>query len=194
MTDLIDLVSKQLDAGTLAKISSQLGAKPSSTQNAIESAVPLLIAAMNRNASKPQGAQQLASALERDHDGSMLDHLSGFLNKGPSSSDNRIADHLLGSKRDTAERGIGQASGLSSDTVSKLMATLGPIVMAAASKQMTQNGGLGGLLESLGSSESKAKQSSGGSVLSSLLDGDGDGDVDIADLTKLGGGLLGRFL
>ena len=73
------------------------------------------------------------------------------------------------------------------------MATLGPIVMAAASKQMAQSGGLGGLLESLGSSDQKARQTSGGGVLGSLLDGDGDGDVDIADLTKLGGGLLGRF-
>ena len=77
------------------------------------------------------------------------------------------------------------------------MAALAPILMGALGKQQRQQGfdasSLAGFLGGE-QKEIERKQPGTGGILSSLLDKDGDGDVDIADLAKHGKGLLGRFL
>ena len=192
--ELMDLITSQLDQDALSQIAGKIGGNSSGTQNAIESAVPLLLAGLGRNAKQGQ-AGNIQKAIEKDHDGSILDNLSDFLGQGPSQRDNRIADHILGAKRSTVENKVAESSGLSSEGVSQLLATLGPIVMGALSKQQKQSGSGGSDLASmLGSVEQVLGGGAGGNALSGLLDGDGDGDVDVSDLTRLGGGLLGKFL
>lgn len=193
MSELFDLVASRLDPQSLGQITQMLGGDEAGTRNAIESALPMLLAGLNRNAAQG-GAEAIGQAIERDHDGSILDDVAGFLNRGPSQADNRIVDHIFGQGRGRIEQNIGQSSGLSSDKVGQLLATLAPLVMGAAGRQQRQTGGgLGSLIDALGSADRSARQKPGGGVLGSLLDGDGDGDVDVADLTKLGGGLLGQF-
>lgn len=191
--DLMNLITSQLDGDALSKIAGSIGGNSSGTQNAIESALPLLLAGLGKNAQQGQ-AGNIQQAIEKDHDGSILDNLSDFLEKGPSQRDNRIADHILGSRRSTVEQKVAESSGLSSQGVSKLLATLGPIVMGALSKQQKTGSGGSDLASMLGSVEQLIGGGSGASALSGLLDGDGDGDVDISDLTRLGGGLLSKFL
>ena len=83
---------------------------------------------------------------------------------------------------------------MSTDDVSRLLAMLGPVVMGALARQQNQDGsGATDLAAMLGSAEQRARAMPGGSALAGLLDGDGDGDVDAADLTRLGTGLLGSF-
>jgi len=68
----------QIAGPALGQISGQIGADPQSTQTAVSAALPLLLGALARNASQPGGAEALAGALGRDHDGSVLDHVAGF--------------------------------------------------------------------------------------------------------------------
>ena len=112
--------------------------------------------------------------------------------RGPSQKDNRIADHVFGSKRSTVESKVSESSGLSMEGVASLFATLGPIVMGALAKQQKSGAG-GGLTDLLGTAEQTARSMPGSDALTGLLDGDGDGDVDVSDLTRLGGGLLGSL-
>lgn len=190
---LLDLITSQLDESSLSRIAGRAGGNRSGTKNALESALPLILAGLSRNAQQGQ-AGDIQKAIVKDHDGSILDNLSDFLAKGPSQSDNRIADHVFGNKRSTVEQKVAQSSGLTVDDVSKLLATLGPIVMGAMAKQQRQGGaGASDLAAMLGSADQQARAMPGGSALADLLDGDGDGDVDAADLTKLGTGLLGSF-
>lgn len=83
MAGLLDLVSQQLSGSTVQRLSQQIGADPASTQKALSAALPLLVGGLARNAThSPQGAQSLARALDRDHDGSVLDNLGGLLGGG----------------------------------------------------------------------------------------------------------------
>ena len=79
MSGLLDLLAGQLGGGTTQQISQQLGANPQQVQTAMQAAIPALVGALAKNAQTPQGAQSLASALERDHDGSVLDNIGGLL-------------------------------------------------------------------------------------------------------------------
>ena len=47
-------------------------------------ALPALLAALQGNAATPGGSRRCCRALDRDHDGSILDDLAGFLGQGPS--------------------------------------------------------------------------------------------------------------
>jgi len=61
--------------------------------------------------------------------------------------------------------------------------------------QRMQSGGMdaGGLGQVLGQERARVQQQGGlgGGLLGSLLDQDGDGQVGLGDLLKIGGGLLG---
>ncbi|MGO4776017.1 DUF937 domain-containing protein, partial [Lysobacter sp. 2RAB21] len=64
---LTDDLLNQLQGQPLAQLGSQLGLSQTQTQSAVSAALPLLLGALGRNASQPQGAEALFGALQRDH-------------------------------------------------------------------------------------------------------------------------------
>lgn len=196
MSSLLDVLNQQLSGDTVRQLSRQLGADEASTARAVEGAVPLLVSALARNTARPQGAQSLLGALDRDHDGSVLDDLGSFLGGGRTAPGDAILGHVLGSRRDTAENGLSRMSGLDPQTVSRLLAMLAPIVMGALGRtRREQRLDPGGLAEMLGGERRRAERAAPDAMgmLGQLLDSDGDGQV-IDDLAKLGSGFLGQML
>jgi hypothetical protein len=104
-----------------------------------------------------------------------------------------ILGHILGGNRQRAESGLGQASGLGGNA-GQLLQILAPIVMSFLAKRV-QAGGMdaGGLGQMLGQERTQAQSRAtpGGDLLGSLLDQDGDGQVGLSDLLKIGSSLLG---
>ncbi len=193
--DLASMVIGMLGSGELNQLSSQLGADSASTQKAVSAAVPLLLSALGKNASSPQGAEALLGALSRDHDGSILDNVGAMLGSGALGKDGAaILGHVLGGKQGTVAAGLGKTTGLTADTSGQLLAMLAPLVMGSLGKTQRQSGlDAAGLASMLGGQREQAKAGLGG--LSSLLDMDGDGDItdDVVSLgSKLLGGLFGR--
>ncbi len=189
---VLNLLTQQLGGSAVTDISRQLGSNQKATENAMAAALPMLMGALARNASKPDGARALHDALSRDHDGSVLENLSGFLQKPDEQAGNGILRHVLGNKRNTVEAGVAKASGMDAGSVSKMMAMLAPLVMGTLGR--TQRAGnmdataLAGVLANERKEVEKSNPALGG--LSRLLDRDGDGDVT-DDIANLGKGLLG---
>ena len=184
----MNLLNGALGSELTAGISKQTGASEAETQSVISTALPALFGALQNNASSSQGAQGILSAIGSKHDGSILDNLSGFLGSNDTSDGNGILKHLLGDKQGALEQGISTKTGVSSSTVSKILAMLAPVVMGYLGKQSRSNNvsdenGLGNLLGGLMGGQS------GSNVLGGLLDQNGDGKLGIDDV----GGLLGGF-
>jgi hypothetical protein len=106
-----------------------------------------------------------------------------------------ILGHIFGSRQPRVASGVGQIGDMSGSQSSQLLAMLAPIVMAVLARMMQNRGadaqGLGGLL----GGEARQVRSNDGGLLGAVLDRDGDGDVDLADLLQNGqllGGLFGR--
>ncbi len=95
MDDLMESIAAQLRGAPMAQLSNQLGADSRTTQNAVQAALPLLLGALAKNSADGGGAEALAGALDRDHDGSILDDLGGFLGAGPSSDGAAILGHVF---------------------------------------------------------------------------------------------------
>lgn len=201
MAGLAELLAPMLAGGNLEQLSGKLGSNNGQTSDAIAAALPMLTAALARNAAKPGGAEAINNAIERDRHDQVLDQLSGFLsgnmNGGKATSGDAILKHLLGGRRSNVENAVGNASGLDSAQITKLLATLAPLVMGALAKQKQQTPtatGAGGLADLLGGERQRLQQSGMDGLLGSLLDDDGDGDVDGADIARKGMDLLGGFL
>ena len=78
MFSLQDLLGQQQGNEAVREISNNVGAEPSAVSSAIQAALPAILGSLANNASDPQGAESLNSALEQDHDGSILDNLGGL--------------------------------------------------------------------------------------------------------------------
>lgn len=199
---LVDELMAQLQGAPLQQMASQLGATPAQTEEAVGAALPLLLGALGRNAAAPQGAADLFGALQRDHgDGPDLGGLLGALLGGgaaaqgaPAQTDGAgILGHIFGASQERAETGLGQATGLGAGA-GQLLQMLAPIVMSFLAQRMRAGGmDAGGLGQVLGQEHARVQQQDGlaGGLLGRLLDQDGDGQVGLGDLLKMGSGLLG---
>ena len=105
-----------------------------------------------------------------------------------------ILGNIFGSAQPRAESGLGQVTGMSSGQAGNLLKILAPIVMAAlASRVRAQNMDAGGLGNALGQERARVQNQGGlgGGLLNAVLDQNGDGKLDLSDLLKIGGSLLG---
>lgn len=193
--ELINFVNDQLSGPRLTQLSQQLGLSEQQTQQALPAAVAALTGAMAQNAAQPQGAQQLSNALAKDHDGSLLDSLDGFLggaNPGALGAGASILGHIFGGRQPQVAGNLGRSTGLDPQTMARLLAMLAPIVLAyLGRRQRQQKLDPGALATELGNErrtiETHPQARTG---LGALLDRDGDGQV-LDDLADLAGGFLG---
>lgn len=196
MSSLMDLLQSTIKDSSIGEISKQLGQDEQTTSNAIDSALPMLIGALKRSTAQDAG-KGLSKALETKHDGSILDDVAGFIQRDDQSDGRGILGHILGQNRDAAAMVLGAKSGISESKAASLMATLAPVVLGALGKAKSQKKLGGGDLTQLLNDESESLQQRSPSVmgaLSGLLDSDGDGDTDLADILKHGKKGLSSFL
>ncbi len=203
MANLLDLLSGQLDDNLIDNLSSKIGgADRQQTATAAQGIMSTLISGLAKNASTPEGAASLASALDRDHDGSVLDDLMGMLGGQAQPQQARalngsgIIKHILGDKQNGAVDMISKTSGLDSEKTGNLMTMIAPMVMGLLGKQKKQSGlDIGGLMGLLSGTVSQQKQSGNPlmDMATRFLDKDGDGSAvdDIAGM--VGKGLLGKL-
>lgn len=205
MANLMDLLQGQLSEGLIDQLSQQLGgADKQKTEVAAQSAISTLMAALNKNAQSPDGASSLASALERDHDGGILDNLGALLGQAAAPQEPSmpaalngagILKHVLGGKQSNAIDMIAKMSGLGGSQTGNLMTMLAPMVMGMLGRQKKQQGlDAGGiaqfLMKSVGSASAKQQEMG---LIGKFLDQDGDGSV-MDDLAGMGMKMFGKFL
>lgn len=189
--NLTGLLSEALNQNTISQISQQLGADESATSNAIQAALPMLLGGLANNSASEAGAMSLLGALDRNHDGSILDDLGGFLGNYQSGPGAGILGHVFGGNQGAVEQSVSQASGLDMSKVGPLLMMLAPIVMGALGRARQQEGiGAGDLAGLLGGATQEVGAGSALlGVLSSVLDRNRDGSA-IDDVAGMIGGLL----
>ncbi len=198
----MDMLQGQLTDVMIDQLSQKLGgADRQATQTAASGILSTIVAGLAKNATKPGGAESLASALEKDHDGSVLDNMMDMLGGGnaPSGMERAmngagILKHVLGGKQAGAADIISQMSGLQSGQAGSLMEMLAPMVMGTLGRQKKQNNmnpsDLTDLLSGTLSSETNKRQEMG--LIGKFLDQDGDGSV-MDDLAGMGMKMLGNM-
>ena len=199
MAGIFDLLNSDLGKTIINGVSGSTGTDQNKTSSVLTMALPVLMKAMERNASTPEGAQGLMGALSGKHDGSILDNLGGLfgggVNQDVTNDGDKILGHVLGQRRQGVEKVIGEKAGLDMGSVGNILKVAAPILMGVLGKQSRQNnvssagdlsGLLGGLLGGASNTGAVTKEQT---FLEKVLDSDGDGSVidDVAGMV-LGGG------
>ena len=206
MASILDLLNSDLRKQLISGASAQTGQSADKTSSVLTMALPFLLGAMKKNASTPDGAAGLLSALGGKHDGSILDNLGGLFSGGVDDAVQQdgegILGHILGNSRPNVENALSQKSGMDAGSVAQILKVAAPILMGVLGKQTRQSNvsdssGLGSLLGGMMGSQSAPQDQS---FIESLLDADGDGSIidDVAGMVLGGskkkgglGGLLG---
>jgi hypothetical protein len=207
MSGILDLLNSDLGKTIVSGVSGQTGQSAAKTGNLLTMAMPVLMQAMRRNASTPQGAEGLLGALNGKHDGSILDNLGGLFSGGVDHNvmddGGKILGHVLGGSQQNVTNALSAKSGIDAGSVADILKVAAPILMGVLGKQQKQqqvsnSSGLEGLLGGLLKGNSPQQEQS---FLESILDADGDGSVidDVAGMVLGGnkkndsglGGLLG---
>ena len=195
MDAMVNQLLEQLTGAGLSQVCGKLGVDEGTARTALSAALPLLVSALARNASQPQGAQALHTALTNDHDGSILNDVASFLQNPQSANGAGILGHILGSQQSTVTQGLTQGTGMDSAQVEQLLQIAAPLVMGSLGQQTRQQGlDPKGLSAFLGSQQQQAHQSNPDmmGLLNGLLDagqgGQGNDDLFGALGKMLGGG------
>lgn len=172
MEGVTKLLLGKLGQDGLKNLAEKFGADQGQVAGAMESAVPTLLNAISTNTKSPAGATNFLSALERDHDGSILDNIGGLLQNPQIGKGAGILKHVLGDKRGEVENQLAAKSGLSAGNMGGILEIVAPLLMGFLGKQKKQAG-------TVFSSDNIS------SVLSALSGGKG---LDISSLLKMAGG------
>ena len=189
MNNILQELMSQFGDQELEAISKKAQIDKSQASSALEGIIPTLLGVMANNTQTEGGAYSFLSALDRDHDGSVLDDVAGFVTSSDSGPGAGILNHLLGNNRNAVEDKISQQSGIGSAAIGKLMEIAAPLVMGYLGKQKKSQsgfdtGGIGSLLTGLAG---KANQDSSFDLTDVIVTSGGDQKNDL-------GGVAGKIL
>jgi hypothetical protein len=207
MEALMNLLNSDEGKQIIKGISQETNQDENVTGDVLSMAMPMLMGAVKKNVSSPEGAMNILSALTSKHDGGIMDNLDVFFGGGVDDADKNEGEGLLGTllggSQDQVVNMIAGKKNIDVNTVLNILKVAAPIVMGYLGKENGQKGdgsaqGLESVLERF---TGDGKQQG---MIESLLDGDNDGSVldDVAGMllnssSKSGGGigsLLGGFL
>lgn len=183
-----------LQGQDLGNLASQVGGNEGEVKNGVMAALPAMLAALGKNAGTEKGAEELNNALEKKHDGSILDNLSGYLSNPDLKDGAGILNHLFGNQTSNVANAVSQSSGLDTNGSMKMLQMLAPILMGMLGQQKKQNNldakGLGNLTSMLAANFGSEAGASGiMEAVTNLLDANKDGNV-MDDIM----GMVGKFI
>lgn len=161
---ILDSILKEAGGALIGQVAKSMGIKKSTAEAAFKSLTPALSRGLQRNMGKKGGTDSVMDALLRgNHDRTLNDfsalNLDQTINEG-----NDVLGHILGSK-DVSRNVAGAAakeSGLSAGMLKKILPIVAMVVMGMMKRKTRASG---------------FSKKSGGGLLSSFLDTDGDGSI-----------------
>ena len=159
---LIDLITGNAGNQVATQAENKFGISKNQIIALLAVAAPLVISYLRKKSQEdPNEAEALNNALDRDHDGSILDNPSQV--EARQQEGGSILDHIFGGQKATVENQLSQNTGISMDKIGPILAMLAPVIMGYIGKQkqsngVTSGGGLGDLLGGiLGGAQSQAQ-------------------------------------
>jgi len=195
--DLMNMFKQQMGGAVLNQMTQQAGLNSSEeTSSAAQNVFSTLLGVVQKNASTEKGAQDLNNALDRDHDGSVMENIMGLFGqsstndqgtKNQATNGSGILKHMLGGNQQNVVQQLSKMNNMNPAATQSMMMSIAPMVMGMLGKaKQDPNVNTDNISQFLGKQEQpKNNQVSG---LLGMLDQDGDGSV----MDELGD-MLGNF-
>lgn len=174
---LLDLITGSAGNQVAEQAENKFGISKNQIIALLVVAAPLVISYLKKKSENADEADKLNAALDRDHDGSILNHPAQALDR--EKEGDSILSHIFGGEKANVENQLSANTGISLDKIGPILATLAPVIMGYIGQQkqasnVTSGGGLGDLLGGiLGNSSQQAQASNDplSNILGSVLGG-----------------------
>ena len=196
---LIDLITGNAGNQVASEAENKFGINKNQVIALLAVAAPLVISYLKKKSQEnAEEADALNNALDKDHDGSILNDPSQAVARQQEGGS--ILDHIFGGQKATVENQLSQNTGISMDKIGPIMAMLAPLIMGYIGKQkqssgVTSGGGLGDLLGGiLGGAQSQAQAEPSNplnDILGSVLGGGSQANAGSNPLNDILGSVLG---
>lgn len=160
--NLIELITGNAGNQVASQAENKFGISKNQIIALLAVAAPLVISYLRKKSQEdPNEAEALNNALDKDHDGSILDNpaqVEARVQEGSS-----ILDHIFGGQKAQVENQLSQNTGISMDKIGPVLAMLAPLIMGYIGKEkqssgVNSGGGLGDLLGGiLGGAQNQAQ-------------------------------------
>lgn len=196
MTNMLEALLSQVSGDTVKTMSSRISEDDARTESAIQNALPVILNALQKNSVSDDGLASLQRALDKDHDGSLLDNLTGYLQQPEQANGAGILGHILGNNKGRVQQYVSKSSGISLGNAGGLLEMLAPIVMGYLGKQNRgSDSNIGEILQKglqRGQVDEREAEKED-SLFKKLLDQDGDGSIS-DDLLDIGTTIFGNIM
>jgi len=174
---LLDLITGSIGNQVAEQAENKFGISKNQIIALLVVAAPLVISYLKKKSEDANEAEKLNAALDKDHDGSILNDPAQALDR--EQEGDSILNHIFGGEKANVENQLSQNTGISMDKIGPILAMLAPVIMGYIGRQkqannVTSGGGLGDLLGGiLGNSaqESQASNNPLSDILGSVLGG-----------------------
>ncbi|MGE0191008.1 MAG: DUF937 domain-containing protein [Planctomycetota bacterium] len=140
MPTLGDLLQKTLDREAIERMGQRVEADERATRRGVVASAAVLAEAMKNNARRRGGDRALYEAIERDHDGSVLERRDEVFAGQRDDDGMGILRHVLGENQDAAAGAVGQFAGLDKGKALQLLIMLAPLIMGVLGKMKKEGG------------------------------------------------------
>ena len=146
---LLDLLTGNAGNQVAENVENKFGVSKNQIIALLAVAAPLVISYLRNKSQDSNEAESLNNALDRDHDGSILDNPSQVEERQQEGGS--ILDHIFGQQKNTVENSLSEQTGISMNKIGPILAMLAPLIMGYIGKEKQQsNTGAGGLGDLLG--------------------------------------------
>lgn len=160
--NLIELITGNAGNQVASQAENKFGISKNQIIALLAVAAPLVISYLRKKSQEdPNEAEALNNALDKDHDGSILDNPAQVENRVQEGGS--ILDHIFGGQKAQIENQLSQNTGISMDKIGPILAMLAPLIMGYIGKEkqssgVNSGGGLGDLLGGiLGGAQNQAQ-------------------------------------
>jgi len=188
--DILSMVKSQLSDKAVDMIAQRTGLGADSVGSIVDATLPAMLGGLTRNAQgSDDDAKDLDEALSK-HDGALLDHLEADLEdeekEAALENDGMkiLGKVFKGNEEEMVNMVKEKSGGMDTQMVKKVMAILGPVVLANLGKAKKDQGlDVSGLTDML-TTQSKSSGILDNPIAKMILDRDGDGKVGLGDAIK----------
>lgn len=185
--NMLDMILNAQNGDLVRQVAKNFQLDEGQARSAVGALVPALGRGIGRNASSPQGLEDLIGALSRGNHSQYIENPAAVTQPAAVEEGNGILGHIFGSKevsRQVASR-AAETSGVDTGILKQMLPMLASAAMGALAKN-----GFGSSAAGVTNQVTAGQDSSGlGGLLSGFLDADKDGSI-VDDIL----GMAGRFL
>ena len=175
---LIDLITGNAGDQGASQAENKFGVSKNQIIALLAVAAPLVISYLRNKSQDANEAEALNNALDRDHDGSILDNPA--MAEQRQAEGGSILDHIFGGQKSQVENSLSEQTGISMNKIGPILGMLAPLIMGYIGREKANNGvnsggGLGDLLGGiLGGAQNQAQAQASNplnDILGSVLGG-----------------------